>query len=103
MKERFNKEKFDAMMSLASYMQARAITRNQLEMRVSLALWALLIAVTYYVQKRPTEAVLILVLLAAVLGHAYFCFSVSVRTRVDIERSFWYVDCAKAMLWAPTE
>jgi hypothetical protein len=103
MKERFNKEKFDAMMSLAGYMQARAITRNQLELRVSLALWALLIAVTYYVQRRPPEAVLILVLLAAVLGHAYFCFSVRIRSRVDIERSFWYFDCAKAMLWAPTE
>src|SRR5436853_253950 len=99
MKERFSKEKFDAMMSLAAYMQARAITRNQLELRVSLALWALLVAVTYYVQKRPTEIVLILVLLITVLGHTYFCFAVRIRSRVDIERSFWYVDCARAMLW----
>lgn len=90
-------------MAIAEYMQKRADGRTQLELRVSLSLWALLVAVTLYVQKRPPEWVLVSLLTVIVIGHAYFCFSVRIRSRTDIERSFWYVDQARALLWAPKE
>jgi hypothetical protein len=101
MNEQFDKSRFDALMTLADYMQRRADGRRELEWKTSFALWALLVAVTYYAPERPQGLGLgflgaLLFLIAAF--YAYFANEVRIRTRLDVEKSFWYVDQAKAML-----
>jgi hypothetical protein len=85
-------------MSLADYMQRRADGRRELEWKTSFALWALLVAVTYYAPERPHDLWLGLLLTLITVFYSYFANEVRIRTRRDIERSLEYVDQAEAML-----
>lgn len=64
------KERFDAYMRLAEFHQASHFSHRQLEWRISLALWALIIAAMYYIKTRPPEWVVVFALLLIVFIHS---------------------------------
>ncbi|MGB8044031.1 MAG: hypothetical protein WCF66_13805 [Pseudolabrys sp.] len=57
-------------MRLAEFYQANQFSHRQLEWRISLALWALIIAAMYYIKTRPPESVVVFVLLLIVFIHS---------------------------------
>lgn len=98
MKERFSKDRFEALMRMADFLHKRAEFRRHFEWRTSVSLWAVLSAVTYYVQKRPPNLILASTLAISTVAYIYFCLEVRVRSRADIERAFFFFDAAKRML-----
>jgi len=97
----FDKDKFDAFMTLADYRMKRSFNRHQYEWRISFAVWALLAAATLYLHPRPPDALFILVLVAIVFLHCYFIVEVRKRNRLDTETAFYYVELAERTLALP--
>jgi hypothetical protein len=97
----FDKKKFDAFMALYSQREGRRIERAKYEWRMSFALWALLIAATYYLHPRPPQLLLIFLLTATVALHLWFISEVRKRSRLDTETAFYYSDHAEQLLGLP--
>src|SRR4051812_12634919 len=72
-------ERFEAFMKLADFRAMRWQVRRQVEWRISLGLWALMIASVYTVKTRPSEIVLICILLAILVMHAVLINELVVR------------------------
>jgi len=64
-----DKDRFEAYMKLADFYRERESSRRQLEWKISLALWALIVAAIYSIKARPPEWAIIVSLVFIVLIH----------------------------------
>lgn len=95
------KEQFDAFMSLCEFRFNRWANRRQYEWRISVGLWAILVAGMIYIQK-PSGALLwllILGLVIAVLGHAWLWVRWNwISNERDIRTAFFFAEHAERLL-----
>lgn len=89
------KEQFDAYMQLAQFRSERRRVRRQLEWKISVSVWALLVASTYAITTRPPEWVLASVLGGVVVLHGLAWLShMWSANRRDMEVAFYFMNLA---------
>lgn len=66
-----DKERFDAYMKLADYWTARGNARREIQWKVNLAFWALMVAAIYSIKTRPPEGLLVETLAFAAFVHVW--------------------------------
>lgn len=92
------KDKFEAFLSLAEFRRRRCETRQQIELKLSISLWALMAAALIYIPHRPPDVLLISVLTAIFLIHALFLGQIWVRNENDQDTAFFYLESAENVL-----
>jgi hypothetical protein len=93
------KDRFDAFMKLADFRAMRWNVRRQVEWKVSLGLWAVMIVSAYSFKSKPPECLLIIFLLSIFLMHTILISQLLVRSRQDINMAFYYIDHAEHVLF----
>ena len=100
------KDEFDALMRLNEFRFNRWQNRRTYEWRVSLALWAWMVAATYYLQVSKDKpdlpphsiCVSVIVSFVVVLLHIIWVRSNWLRNMKDINCAFYYWDRARVLL-----
>lgn len=96
-----DKNQFDALMRLNEFRFERWQDRRKYEWRVSLGLWALMAAATYYkktlIPPLP-NSIVVVILVIIVLVHTYWVRSNLDRNQKDINSAFYYWDRARMLL-----
>lgn len=93
-----DKDRIDALISLAEFRRERLKERNQYQWRMTFAYWAFLVAATYYIRPRPGETPLIISLIVAAVVHIYFLLSIRKRSKLDSDFAFYYIDQVESSL-----
>jgi len=93
------KERFDALIKLAEFRQARDRSRRELEWKFSVALWALLAASPVYITKRPNDLLLAFVLVLINFIYAFlWANETRIRNRMEVEIAFYYLEQAEKLI-----
>ena len=93
------KDRFDAYMKLSDFRVHRWDARREFEIKVSVALWALLAATAAVLKVRPDSVLLAALLLIVVAGHAlFFLVPIWTSNKLDIETAFCYAEMAEREL-----
>ena len=94
------KERFDALMSLADVHFARWRGRAEIEWKVSLALWVLLGGSLSIIKVRPNVIILALFLIAIIALYGWFwTLQIWTRNTNDGEWAFYYISHARNILF----
>src|SRR5271157_3949300 len=96
-------ERADVLVSLANFRQERKRERTTYEWRLTLALWAFMVGVTFYIRPRPNDVVLAAILVLVFLMHVFFILEIRLRSRMDSEMAFFYVGNAERLLKMATD
>lgn len=94
----FDKERFDAYLALADFSSKRVQERVSREMRMSFAVWAFLVAATFYVHARPSETFLSIMLTTVVILHAGFIMDIRARNDWDTRMLAYCMIAARAFV-----
>ena len=93
------KDRFDAHMSIANFRLSRRDTRVSYEWKVTLGLWAVLLAAPLYIHHPPSARVTAWVLSAAVVSYALFWLRpIYVRMSEDLRAAFHHIEHAEHLL-----
>jgi hypothetical protein len=91
-------------MQLAEFRAERQRSRRHLEWKLSLSLWLLLAAATYYLRKRPPEEFVITALVSVILVHGIaWVWHIWRANRRDSEAACYYFNCAEHILTGKAE
>jgi hypothetical protein len=93
------KEQFDAFMQLSEVRRRRHSSRQELEWKFSISLWALLATSPIYITQRPDDAILVSVLAMVVVVYVIVWVNETrIRNRLDVETEFYYSELAQKVL-----
>jgi hypothetical protein len=94
------KARFEALIKLRDFWQARWVSRRDFAWKGTLASWALLVGAIYVVKVRPAEQHLIIGLLAYVLIFSFYWIrEIQVRDTRDSRRAFHFNSLAEKILF----
>ena len=94
------KNRFDALMKLVDFREARVRARQVYEFQVSIAVWAVLAGAIIGLKTRPGEIWFYVLLPSIVTWHAVFWISqITVRNRCDQNLSQFYAAHAEHMIF----
>jgi hypothetical protein len=97
------KARFEALIQLRDFWQARWVSRRDFAWKVTLGAWALLASSAYFVKKRPPDNLLALALIIYVIIFAFIWVrEIQVRDYADSRRSFHFNSHAEAMVFPAT-
>lgn len=92
------KERFDALMGIADFHLQRVHSRNTTEWRLAFSAWALMVAAIATVNKRPGDAILMLLIGSYCLGLITILAAIYRQNAYQATRAYYYLEKAESVL-----